>query len=232
MVTVIAYVRSPEWKAFVLSLPIPFTVAVMAVGKPVDASNVLGLVFLYLYMWSVRVLCYKLRFPILLAIMIAACLYCGVSALALPLVPTTDRSFWVSAAGVFVLAAAAAYGQSSRIEQGHRSPLPLWVKLPIIVAVVCFLVLAKHWLQGFITTFPMVALVGVYEARKSLHTMTYHIPFIVIMILSLMTVSKLTHEAVGLGLSLCFGWAVLVAEAVFLFQRTRSQLAARPTPML
>jgi hypothetical protein len=231
MVTVIAYVRSPEWKAFVLLLPIPFTMAVMAVGKPVDATNVVGLVFLYVYMWSVRVLCYTLRLPILLAIMIAASLYCGASGVSLPLIPTTDRSFWISAVVVLAFAAAVAYGQSARIEQGHRSPLPLWLKVPIIVGVVCLLVLIKHWLQGFITTFPMVALVGAYEARKSLHTMTYHIPFIIVMILSLMAVSKVTHETVGLGPSLLLGWVALAAEAVFLFQRTRRQLGEHRSPM-
>ena len=232
MVTVMAYVRSPEWKAFVLLLPIPFTMAVMAVGKPVDATNAVGLVFLYVYMWSVRVLCYTLRLPILLAIAIAACLYCGASALSLPLIPTTDRSFWISTAAVFAFAMAVAYGQSARIEQGHKSPLPLWVKVPIIVGVVCVLVLVKHRLQGFITTFPMVALVGAYEARKSLHTMIYHIPFIIIMVLSLMAVSKVAHESVGLGASLLLGWIVLMAEAIFLFQRTRRQSEERrgPTP--
>jgi hypothetical protein len=231
MVTVIAYVRSPEWKAFVLLLPIPFTIAVMAVGKPVDASNVVGLVFLYVYMWSVRVLCYTLRLPILLAIAIAACLYCGASALSLPLIPATDRSFWVSVAVVFAFAVTVAYGQSARIEQGHRSPLPLWLKVPIVVAVVCVLVLIKHRLQGFITTFPMVALVGAYEARKSLHTMTYHIPFIIIMVLSLAAVSKVTHETVGLGASLLLGWVVLVAEAAILFRRTQRHLQNGRSPM-
>jgi len=204
---------------------------VMAVGKPVDATNVVGLVFLYVYMWSVRVLCYTLRLPILLAITIAACLYCGASGVSLPLIPTTDRSFWISAVVVLAFAAAVTYGQSARIEQGHRSPLPLWLKVPIIVGVVCLLVLIKHRLQGFITTFPMVALVGAYEARKSLHTMTHHIPFIMIMILSLMTISKLTQEAVGLGPSLLLGWVALVAEAVFLFQRTRRQPEDHRSPM-
>ena len=77
----------------------------------------------------------------------------------------------------------------------------------------------------------MVALVGAYEARKSLHTMTYHIPFIIIMVLSLMAVSKLTQETVGLGSSLVLGWVVLVAEAAILFRRTRRHLQGGRSPM-
>jgi hypothetical protein len=230
MVTVIAYVRSPEWKAFVLLLPIPFTVAVMAVGKPVDATNVLGLVFLYIYARSVRILHYDLRIPIVLAILIAACLYCAASALALPLVPRLDRAFWIAAAGALAFAVAVALGQSRRSEPDYRSSLPLWIKVPAVVTVVCFLVVIKHQLQGFITTFPMVALVGAYEARKSLYALTHQIPFILIMILSLMTVSKLTYENVGLGPSLVLGWIVLVVEAAVMLRWTRSRLDDRRSP--
>jgi len=54
----------------------------------------------------------------------AACLYCGASPLSLPLIPTMDRSFWISAAAVFVLAAAVAYGQSARQATPRISQAP------------------------------------------------------------------------------------------------------------
>lgn len=223
MVIAIAYVHSPEWKAFILSLPVPFTVAAMAVNKPVDATNVLGLVFLYIFMWSVRVLCYTFRCPIVIAIVFAVSLYCVAGTLVRPFIPKTDSAFWIAAAGVLLFALGAMYVQSARHEQGHRSTLPVYIKVPAIIMVVCFLVLIKQWLQGFITTFPMVALLGSYEARKSLHTMTHRIPAIIIMVLTLMTMSRLAYGVVGLGGSLLLGWIPLALEAVVLFQWTRRQ---------
>jgi len=223
MVVAIAYVHSPEWKAFILSLPVPFTVAAMAVNKPVDAANVLGLVFLYIFMWSVRVLCYTFRCPIVISIALAACLYCVSGTLLLPLIPETDSAFWIASAGVLLFALGTMYAQSARHEQGHRSALPVYIKVPAVIMIVCFLVLIKQWLQGFITTFPMVALLGSYEARKSLHTMTHRIPAIIIMVLTLMTTSRLAYGVVGLGGSLLLGWIPVALETVILFQWTRKQ---------
>lgn len=39
MGTAIAYVRDPEHKAFVLMLPFPFTVATLALGRPVSGRS-------------------------------------------------------------------------------------------------------------------------------------------------------------------------------------------------
>jgi hypothetical protein len=45
-VALMAYLHHPRWKAFVLSLPLPFSVASLAVGRPVDATNIIGLILL------------------------------------------------------------------------------------------------------------------------------------------------------------------------------------------
>ena len=37
----VAYFHNPEHKATVLMLPVPFTLATLAVGRPIDATNVL-----------------------------------------------------------------------------------------------------------------------------------------------------------------------------------------------
>ena len=48
----LAYIFDPRWKAFVLLIPIPFTIAVLAMGRPIDAANVWGLASVSLYAWS------------------------------------------------------------------------------------------------------------------------------------------------------------------------------------
>ena len=46
-------------------------------------------------------------------------------------------------------------------------PLPIPVKLAIIVGVIGVLVILKQLLKGFMAVFPMVGVVGSYEARQS-----------------------------------------------------------------
>ena len=52
--TVLAYLQQPRWKAFMLSLPVPFTLMVLAAGRPIDVTNVLGLFLLLLFTHGVR----------------------------------------------------------------------------------------------------------------------------------------------------------------------------------
>ena len=47
--TILAYLQQPRWKAFVLSLPVPFTLMVLAAAHPVDVTNALGLFLLLLF---------------------------------------------------------------------------------------------------------------------------------------------------------------------------------------
>ena len=42
-VIILAYVHNPRWKAFMLLFPIPFTFSSLAVGQPIDATNVIGM---------------------------------------------------------------------------------------------------------------------------------------------------------------------------------------------
>lgn len=43
----VAYLRRPQHKANVMFLPVPFTLATLSVGKPVDATNVLAMPVLF-----------------------------------------------------------------------------------------------------------------------------------------------------------------------------------------
>jgi len=44
--TFAAYIPHPKWKAFLLLIPIPFTLAVLALGRPIDATNMSALLVL------------------------------------------------------------------------------------------------------------------------------------------------------------------------------------------
>ncbi len=206
--TVLAYLARPEWKAIVLSLPFPFTVATLALGRPTDITNILALVLLFLYTQGVRVLHERARVRIVPAIVVAAVSYASVASLLAPRLPHDAITFWVAGAAVFLLSAALLRALPGRREPAYRSSLPVWLKLPIIVLVVTGLVILKSYLQGFMTLFPMVGVVAAYEARHSLWTMSRQIPVLMLAMVPFIAVSRVATPSIGLGLSLAAGWAV------------------------
>ena len=212
--TALAQLRHPRWKAFLLTLPIPFTMATLAVGAPVDTTNVLGLLLLFGYNLAVYELHAVWRWPILLTIPVSAVAYCTAASWLVPLLPRTDLAFWASAGGVFVLGAVLYVLLPRRIEPGHRGPLPLYLKLPLIALVIACLVLLKRYLQGFLTLFPMVGLIASYEGRHCLWTLSRQIPVVMLTLLPLMATVRLLQPHWGLGGALLGGWAVFLALLV------------------
>jgi len=225
--TALAYLHQPRWKALILTLPFPFTIASLAVGRPIDATNVLGLVLLLVFTNAVRLMHHSLKLPIFAAITAGILLYCGLGIWLAPLVPSTSPMFWASTVFVLLLAAGVLRLMPPRDEPGHRTPLPLWIKLPLIAAVVLGIVLLKHRLQGFLTFFPMVGVFAAYEARHSLWTMSRQIAVIMLTMPSLITACFLAQNFWGLEVGLAIGW-VAFGATLWLWQcwenatRTRS----------
>jgi hypothetical protein len=200
--------QAPEarWKAAILSLPVPFTMAALAVGRPVGATNVLALVLLFLFAQTVRVLHQQWRTPIVLSIALAAAGYILLGAALARLIPDTDLAFWTACAGVILLGAALLRTLPHRNEPAYRSPVTLLIKLPVIVAVILVLVTLKSVLQGFMTLFPMMGVVAAYEARHSLWTVGRQMPVVMITLAPMMAVCRISQGRVGLGPGLLLGW--------------------------
>ena len=138
--SVLAYQRSPFWKAFVLLIPIPCSIAVLAVNCRVDSTNLWGMVLLYLFTHAVRLLHYDLHAhrsghrPFGVGILRAGGGR-GCHAARERLVLLGVGSGCGGLAGV----AWAIFPR--REEEGGRTGLPPWIKLPAIAAVVLMLVL-------------------------------------------------------------------------------------------
>jgi len=220
---VLAYVYDPKWKAFILSLPVPFTVAILSVGRAVDATNVLGLTLLFLFTQGVRVLHIQLRVPIVPAIIAAALSYCVLGWQLALVVPRTATSFWASCAATMVLAILLLKALPHREEPGFRTPLPLYLKLPIITFVIVSIVLMKQALQGFMTVFPMVGIIGAYEARHSLWTMGRQMPVVMLTMTPVMIVCAVAQQPLGIVPALALSWVVLL---LILTPLTRHRWAA------
>jgi hypothetical protein len=206
-----AYLYHPKWKALLLSLPIPFTLATLCVGQPINATNVIGLIVLLIFIHGVRFFYCSLRWPILASIIISALGYCLISIAIRPLIPISVLSFWLACGGTFLLAGVVFWAMPFRPEPGHRTPLPVWLKLPAIILVILFLIMIKKYLGGFMTVFPMVGVITAYEARHSLWTICRQIPAFILFSVPMMATCYLLQNRVGMGWALLAGWVVLLS---------------------
>jgi len=206
MGTAVAYVRHPERKALVLMFPVPFTLATLALGRPVDATNVLGLGLLFGFSVGVWILRVRLRWPILVAIVTCAVGYCLIGAAIARLDLAGDAAFWAMAAAMLVAALMLVRVLPYRSEPHHRTPLPVWIKLPAIALIIAVIVVIKKHLGGFMTTFPMVGVVAAYESRHSLWTIVRRIPWIMLTLTPFMAIVRLAQKHHDLPVALAIAW--------------------------
>jgi hypothetical protein len=210
MATAIAYIHNARAKALLLMLPIPFSMATLSLGKPVDVTNVLGLLVLYAFAQATRLLHLRLRVRIVLAIGLAAVGYCLAGWGLAAVVPKSAAVFWGAAALVLATGIVVHVAFHDVDEPGHRSALPIWLKLPAVMLVVALLVCIKNSLQGFMTLFPMVTVVGLYESRHSLATTCRKVGALMFVMLPMLAVMRVAQARFGwgIGASLVAGWAV------------------------
>ena len=230
MGTLIAYLEAPRWKAFLLALPLPFTVANLSLGEPMGPSHVLGLLALLLFTHLVRWLHAGLKLPIVPSIVLSAAAYVGIGSLLNRFLPAGPLVYWLSFALVIATGVLLMALLPPRDEPGHRSPLPLPVKILAIVGVVCLLVALKKVLGGFMTIFPLVGTVAAYEARHSLWTVGRALSVVLLNVGAMMgtmwLAQTLGHASVPL--SLAAGWVVFLALLVPLHRLGRTGVATRP----
>lgn len=222
--TVVAYVRAPRLKALVYSVPLPFSIANIALGAPVGTAHVVGLLNLLLYINLVRWLHQSLRLPIVPSIVASALAYTGIAAVVNPILPVTDASFWIAWSATIGVGVVLQLVTGHRDEPGHRSPLPVPVKAGIIAGVIVTLVLLKKVLGGFMATFPMVGVVGAYEARHSLWTLSRSGPAIVLGLGSMAGAMRLLQSRAGWDVapSVVVGFLVWAAVALPILVRKRT----------
>lgn len=206
---VVASVRSPRWKAIAMAIPIPFTMASIALGEPIGARHAAGIVVFMFFVHAVRLLRER-RFPIVPAIVVSALGYAAAATGLKRVIPLTPAAFWTAAALAFVAPLIILALMPHRREPSHRTPLTVWVKLPIMACVLITILVLKKTLGGFMTTFPMVSVIACYEARHSLWSMCRQTSVFVASFAPALVVVRLLQGSWGLG------WAFLPAWIVFL----------------
>jgi hypothetical protein len=208
----VAYATDPRWKAVFSTLPLPFTVTYLAVGLPIAATNVLALpLLLILFYQVVRVLYERWSLPIVAAIIAGVVTYSFVGAALAALLPLTGATYGLSSVLVWLTGIMLLYRSPCPAEAGHRSPLPLHLKLPITVLMVSILVSIKSLLAGFATLFPLVGVVAAYEARHSLATVGRQFAVLFIAMVPMMAAIRLVQPLSGVAAALVAGWLVFLA---------------------
>jgi hypothetical protein len=95
-------------------------------------------------------------------------------------------------------------------EPGQKTTLSLWVKIPIIMVVAFALILMKKTLQGLVTFFPMVGVIGAYEARGCLGAICHRMPMFIFLMLPMLITCKLLQHQYGLQTALLRSWSVFL----------------------
>jgi hypothetical protein len=208
--TLLSYLQHPKWKALILALPIPFTLAAMAVGSPVSTTHVAALNLLLAYTHGVRLLHNRARLPIIPAIVLSAAGYCGFGVLLRPLMPQNEIAFWLACILTLGIAALTHAFYTCPEEPGHRTHLPVWIKFPLVVGVIFLLLMIKGLLGGFMTMFPMVGVMASYEARTSLGSVCRAMPDFMFAMVPMLAVVHLVQPKLGLGPALMLGWLVFI----------------------
>ena len=206
----VAYLSSPRWKGLALSLPLPFTTIVLSLGNPVDASNVLSMATMFVYVSGVWLLFEKVKLPIVVSIFLSVLVYIMLGGLLVGIVPKTDTAFWMATVGMFAFGLVLFRALPKPSKPPYRTPLPLWQKLPIVFVVVGLLVTVKNHLGGFASLFPLLGAVGAYEVRNDLWILVRTVPVLMCSLTVLIVVTFLGQRVWGLGGGLAMGWVVFL----------------------
>lgn len=217
--TAMAYVYRPKWKALLSILPCAFTVAALSLGQPIDSTNVTALLLYGAFVFGLWFLFRQCRVPIIVTIALMIIVFC-IAALGLARVlPKTNQAFWIMT-GIVVLVAGILHWTIPHIEEeGDRSSLPIWVKLPIIVGVVVLILVLKQQLQGFMTVFPMVGVISAYESRHCLWATCRQFSVMAFAVLMMFIAIRLLQPYIGFQWALIPGWMVYLGVLIPMLRR-------------
>ncbi|MEV1075663.1 hypothetical protein [Micromonospora parva] len=180
VVWAVSLIRSVRLRAFVYSLPLPMTLALMSTGHRVEGAQLLGVLGLNLFFVVVTVTHHRLRWPILLADAAGIAAYVAFSAVLLavpvPFGPALAGSVTLWGLAMLLLRrhhhAASPQPSGPPAAQGRRMPAP--VKLLVILVGATLTGLLGEVLRAMVVTFPYSGVLVAVEGRRDLVAFTRH----------------------------------------------------------
>lgn len=144
MGTLLAYVSDPKWKAFLLGLPFPFTLANLSLTEQVGPSHVMGMAALLLFPNIVRWLYDDQKVPIVTSIALSAGVYLTAGALLNRFVSKSTLGFWIALGLALSAEVLLLLLLPHRQEPAHRSAMPVLLKIAAIAGEILSRVHAAH----------------------------------------------------------------------------------------
>ncbi|RLP86973.1 hypothetical protein [Micromonospora sp. CV4] len=180
VVWAVSLIRSVRLRAFVYSLPLPMSLALVSTGHRVEGAQLLGVLGLNLFFVVVAVTHHRLCWPILLADAAGIAGYvafsAGLLAVPVPFAPALVGTVALWALAMLLLRrrhpapepAAPVTGAHS----GRRLPAP--VKLLVILLGATLTGLLGELLRAMVVTFPYSGVLVAVESRRDLVAFTRH----------------------------------------------------------
>ncbi|RNL98192.1 hypothetical protein EFE23_15620 [Micromonospora solifontis] len=244
VVWAVSVIRSVRVRAFVYSLPLPMTLALVTTGHRVDGAQLLGVVGLNLFFVAVAVTHRRWRWPILLADLAGVAAYvalsAGVLAVPLPFEATLagTAALWAVAMGLLRRRAAAAPAPagpasgepSERPPAAGRDGLAAPAKLLVIFVGAVLTGLLGELLRGMVVTFPYSGVLVAVEARRQLADFTRHFARNSLALVGFLAAYHYLQDvSPAVALAVAWGAFGLVAAALHLPRRRPARPAAAAT---
>ncbi|MEV4545898.1 hypothetical protein [Micromonospora echinaurantiaca] len=238
VVWAVSLLRSVRLRAFVYSLPLPMTLALLTTGYRVDGSHLIGVVGLNLFFVLVTVAHHRLRWPILLADLAGVAGYVALGAallaVSVPFVPALAGTvlLWLLAALLLRRhpppAAPAPDDPERRATHDDRAApserdgdeaagerLPALAKLALILGGAVSTGLLGQLLRGLVVTFPYAGVLVAVEVRRELPAFCRHFARNSLGLVGFLTGCWLCQD-LSTAAGLAAGWAVFALTAAVL----------------
>ncbi|MEU4713258.1 hypothetical protein AB0F73_06290 [Micromonospora purpureochromogenes] len=240
VVWAVSVIRSVRLRAFVYSLPLPMTLALVTTDHRVDGAQLLGVLGLNLFFVTVALTHHRLRWPILLAdlagIAVYVALSAGLLAVPVPFGPALagTLALWLLAMVLLRRRARAVAAAPERPVDARRDSLPAPAKLAVIFAGAVLTGLLGQLLRGMVVTFPYSGVLVAVEARRQLVDFSRHFARNSLALVGFLTAYHYLQDGSPV-VALAGGWAAfaLLATALHLPRRRRAEPApagALPDP--
>ncbi|MEU8263879.1 hypothetical protein AB0C02_25045 [Micromonospora sp. NPDC048999] len=246
VVWAVSVIRSVRVRAFVYSLPLPMTLALVTTGHRVDGAQLLGVVGLNLFFVAVAVTHRRLRWPILLADAAGIAAYvafsAGVLAVRVPFEVAVVATLLLWAGSMAVLAhrarartrrapapAGPPEAEPTPAADARRDSLAPPAKLLVIFVGAVLTGLLGELLRGMVVTFPYAGVLVAVEARRQLVDFSRHFARNSLALIGFLTGYHYLQDASPVA-ALAGGWAAfaLVSVALHLPRRRRAHPARQP----
>ncbi|MGW5669285.1 hypothetical protein [Micromonospora sp. NPDC003776] len=240
VVWAVSLIQSVRVRAFIYSLPLPMTLALVATGHRVNGAQLLGVLGLNLFFLTVAVTHRRWRWPILLADLAGVAAYVALS-VGLRAVPPP---FEVALAGTVALWAVAmallgrrpptapVSAAAAQPPAERRGGLAAPVKLAVILVGAVLTGLLGELLRGMVVTFPYAGVLVAVEARRQLVDFTRHFARNSLALVGFLAGYHYLQD-VSPGAALAAGWAAfgLLAAALHLPPRGSARPGPRAAPL-